>query len=170
MVKKEKYNLKKYGRIIIFIDASNIIYSLKDLGWKISYKRLQEYFAKNSKLVDIYFYTAKEDGKDSQDGFLAMISRYGFKLRVRRLKVVGGHPKGNVDVDLSVDMIDQIPNYDTAILMSGDGDFQSLVNYVRSKGKVVVAVSTRGHIAKELVDAADEYWYLDNFREFWELK
>ena len=51
----EKFDWKRYNRIAVFIDVANIIYSLKDLKWRIDYKKLQEYFVKNSKLVDIYF-------------------------------------------------------------------------------------------------------------------
>jgi uncharacterized LabA/DUF88 family protein len=53
-----KQNIKwsEYGRIAVFIDVANVIYSLKDLGWRIDYKRLQQYFKEHSKLVDVYFY------------------------------------------------------------------------------------------------------------------
>lgn len=173
--RKKGQNLKKYGRIVIFIDAANIIYSLKDLGWKINYKKLRRYFERNSKLVDIYFYSAKWEGKDSEESFLSMLSRIGFKLRTKRLKFVkhndgSSHPKGNVDVDLTVDMMSLLPKYDTAVLMSGDGDFQAVVNFVRSKGKKVIVVSTRWHIAKELIEAADMYINLRDLRKYAELK
>lgn len=167
--------LKQYGRLIVFIDAANIIYSLKDLEWKIDYKKLQKYLGRNSNLADIYFYSAKWEGKDSEESFLAMLSRVGFKLRTKKLKFVkyddgSRHPKGNIDVDLTVDMISLISRYDTAILMSGDGDFQAAVNFVKSKGKKVIVVSTRWHIAKELIEVADEYINLRDLRKHVELK
>ena len=43
---------RQYGRIAVFIDVANVIYSLRDLGWRIDYKKLQKYFKNNVKLVD----------------------------------------------------------------------------------------------------------------------
>lgn len=58
----KKIKWRQYNRTAVFIDVANVIYSLKKLNWKIDYKKLQEYFKKESKLVDIYFYysTKKE--------------------------------------------------------------------------------------------------------------
>lgn len=169
-MKLNQINWKKFGRIIIFIDAANIIYSCKDLGWKIAYKRLQKYFQQNADLVDIYFYSGREPDNAKQEGFLAMLSRKGFKLRVKQVKTRRDKTqKSDVDVDLAVDMLLLTEQYDTAVLMSGDGDYQAAVDAVQAKGKRVIVISTRDHIARELIESADLFLWLDNFRNYLEL-
>ena len=65
--KAKTINWEQYNRVAVFIDVANVIYSLKDLRWRIDYKKLQKYFRKNSKLVDIYFYySAKKKCRTSQ--------------------------------------------------------------------------------------------------------
>ena len=68
-------NWNEYGRIAVFIDVANVIYSLKDLKWRIDYKKLQEYFTKNSKLVDIYFYYSTKKENSGQANLLEMLAR-----------------------------------------------------------------------------------------------
>ena len=60
-------------------------------------------------------------------------------------------------------------DYDTGVLMSGDSDFVSLVNLLRGNGKKVIIISTRWHVAKDLIQAADYYVDINKFRTFWEL-
>lgn len=164
-----------YGRIIIFIDAANVIYSLRDLGWKIDYKKFQQYFKKRSTLIDIYFYTAFFDDDIGRKNMLEMLSRKGFKIRskaVKHIKTQDGSVlhKANCDVELTMDVMTLHPQLDTAILMSGDSDFVPLVKLLQSHGKKVVIISTRGHVARELIEASDYFVYFDFFRKDWEMK
>jgi len=59
--------------------------------------------------------------------------------------------KANLDIEIVLDMFNMIDRYDTAILISGDGDFDRLVKQLKSRGKDVKVISTRGSIAIELV-------------------
>lgn len=168
-------NWRSYGKIIVFIDAANVIYSMRSLGWKLAYKKLHKYFGKNSNLMGIYFYSAYSKTSVAQQGLFEMLSRIGFIMRTKELKYIKSRNKivmvkGNVDVEMTVDMIDLLRKYDTAVLLSGDSDFAPLVNYVKGKKKKVVVISTRGHISKELRDVADKLLYLNSFRRYWELK
>lgn len=172
--KTKTIDWKRYHRLAVFIDAANIIYSLKDLKWRIDYKKLQEYFTKNSKLVDIYFYYSTKKENSGQANLLEMLARKGFQLRVKEVKVIKLKNKeillkGNCDVELTIDMIDLMPAYDTAILLSGDSDFAPLIKYVQKRGKKVIAVSTRGHISKEIIQSADKFMWFNWFKDDWEL-
>ena len=80
--KTSKIDWKQYNRLAVFIDVANVIYSLKDLKWKIDYKKLQEYFKKNSKLVDIYFYYSTKKENSGQANLLEMLARKGFQSGV----------------------------------------------------------------------------------------
>ncbi len=168
-------NWKKYNRVAVFIDAANVIYSLKDLEWRIDYKKLQEYFRENSKLVDIYFYYSTKKENSGQANLLEMLARKGFQLRVKEVKIIKLKNqevmfKGNCDVELTIDMIDLMPAYDTAVLLSGDSDFASLVKYVQKHNKKVIAISTRGHISKEIIQASDKFMWFNWFKDYWSLE
>lgn len=172
---KQQINWSKYGRIAVFIDVANIVYCLKDLKWRIDYKRLQQYFKENSKLVDIYFYYSTNKENIGQANLLEMLGRKGFKLVVKEVKVIKLKNnqklfKGNCDVELTIDMIDVMPAYDTAVLLSGDSDFASLIKYVQKHNKKVIAISTRNHISKEIIAASDKFMWFNWFRNDWDLK
>ncbi len=174
-MKLEKIKWKEFGRIIVLIDSANIIHSCKDLGWKMGYKALQKYFQQSTNLIDIYFYSATETTNSKQNAFLAMLSRKGFKIRTKKLKYIRQEDgtifqKGNLDTELTTDMILRKDDYDTAILLSGDSDFQAPIDAVQSFGKKVIVISTRDHISHELIKTADLFLYLNEFREYWELK
>lgn len=163
-----------YGRIAVFIDVANIVYSLKDLGWRIDYKKLQSYFKKHSRLIDIYFYYSTHKENVGQANLLEMLARKGFRMVVKDVKIIKRKDgtslyKGNCDVEMTIDMIDAMAAYDTAILLSGDSDFCSLIKYVQKRGKKVLVISSRDHISKELIEASDKYMWFNWFKNDWEL-
>jgi len=169
-----KINWKQYNRVAVFVDVANIVYSLKDLNWRIDYKKLQQYFSKNSKLVDIYFYYSTKKENLGQANLLEMLARKGFQLRIKEVKVIklkDGDTilKGNCDVELTIDMIDLMPAYDTAVLLSGDSDFAPLVKYTQKHNKKVIAISTRGHISREIIQAVDKFMWFNWFKDYWNL-
>jgi len=171
---KQQISWQDYGRIALFIDVANVIYSLRDLGWRIDYKKLQEYFRTCCKLVNIYFYYSTNKENIGQANLLEMLARKGFKLVVKEVKIIklkNGNQlfKGNCDVELTIDMIDIMPAYDTAILLSGDSDFAPLIKYVQKQGKRVIAISTRNHISKEIIEASDKFLWFNWFKNDWSL-
>lgn len=104
-----------------------------------------------------------------------MLSRKGFILRVKKIRKIVSDDgtitlKGNCDTDIVVDAVARMKEYDTVVLMSGDSDFVSLVNLLRGNGKKVIIVSTRWHVAKDLIQAANHYFDINKFRTVWELK
>lgn len=163
------------GRVVVFIDVANIIYSLRDLGWRMDYKKLQQYFKKHCRLIDIYFYYSTHKDNPGQANLLEMLARKGFKLVVKEVKVIKINRqeriyKGSCDVELTIDMIDTMPAYDTAILMSGDSDFAAVIKYVQKHDKKVIVISTRNHIAREIIEVSDRYMWLQWFRDDWRLE
>ena len=171
---KKLVNFTKFGRIAVFIDSANVVYSLKDLGWKIDYKKFKKYFQRKSKLYGIYFYSSYVDDSEKQRSLFEMLSRIGFIVRSKELKYIKQKDgtilkKGNLDVELTIDAITGLKRYDTAIILSGDSDFAALVNFLKGKKKKVVVISTRGHISKELIVASDLFLYFNQFRKDWEM-
>lgn len=66
----------------------------------------------------------------------------------------GGHHKGNIDVDLTIDAVRLRDKYDSFVLLSGDGDFESLLKYLKHYGKRCLIISASGHVSIELIRQA----------------
>ncbi len=162
------------GKVAVFIDAANIIHCYGDTGWKIDLKKLKKYFESKCTLVGIYYYSAFFEESTKQTSFFEMLSRKGFIMRTKKIRKITNHDgtitlKGNCDTDIVVDAVSMSNKYDTAVIMSGDSDFVSLVHLLRGQKKKVIVISTRGHVAKDLIQAADHYCPIDKFKSAWEL-
>jgi uncharacterized protein (TIGR00288 family) len=72
-------------------------------------------------------------------------------------KFLGKTPKCNFDVEIALDAMKKIEQYDTVMLFSGDSDFGKLLGYLKSKGKKVIVVSTRSRMSIELERVADKF-------------
>jgi len=143
----------------VFIDAANILYSQRTLGWYVDYEKLKAYFERETELVAIYFYTGKVGADEKQEKFLAKIVRLGYIVRAKEVKRIKIGPnafewKGNLDAELIIDTLKIIDTYDTYILMSGDSDFAPLLDELKSRRKRVLVMSSKHHIARELVERA----------------
>lgn len=163
------------GRVVVFIDAANIIHCYKDTEWKIDLKKLKKYFESKCTLVGIYYYSAFFEESATQQSLFEMLSRKGYILRTKKIRKITNDDgtitlKGNCDTDIVVDAVSRMKDYDTAVIMSGDSDFVSLVNLIRGNEKKAIIISTRWHVAKALINAANHYVDINKFKAFWELK
>jgi uncharacterized LabA/DUF88 family protein len=148
------------GRVYIFIDAENVFYTQKTLGWRISYQKLMLYFKKEcGEDIKCFVYKGVDEFNADQRKFLDMLEINGYILRTKSIKKIrskGGKTewKGNLDIELAFEMDDTKDKYDTAILLSGDSDFSVPIDRIKKAGKRIIVMSTRGHISKELLERA----------------
>lgn len=152
----------------MFVDAANILYSQQTLGWRVDYKKLKAYFELECDLKCIYFYTGRVGANHKQEEFLKRLETYGYQVRAKEVKRIrisrsSFEWKGNLDVELTIDVIKNLANFDTLVLLSGDSDFAPLLDTVKAAGKRVIVMSTKGHVAKELLDRA-KYVNLKNLK------
>src|SRR3989344_3819596 len=162
------------GKTAVFIDASNILYSQKTLGWKVDYLKLKKYLQAECDLCHIAFYTGAVGRHDKQVLFLNKLSINGIKViskEVKFIKTDNGQiiTKGNLDVELALDCFILKNTFDTLILFSGDSDFAYLIDLLKKEGKRVIVISTRNHISRELVERA-KFVALDKLRSAIEFK
>lgn len=158
------------GKVYVFIDAANILYSQQTLRWKVDYEKLKKYFEKECDLRAVYFYTGRVGSNDKQNSFLKKLEQLGYIVKakeVKRIKISKSayEWKGNLDVELAIDVLGNINNFDTLILMSGDSDFAPLLDAVKIQSKRTLVMSTKGHISKELLDRA-KYINLKKLKDF----
>lgn len=149
------------GKTIVFIDASNIYHSQKRLGWRVDFEKLMNLLHQELDVFEVYYYLAYDPDNDSQRKFIDFLDIIGYKVRKKPIKFIndrseetGGYYKGNLDVDLVIDALHNRDSYNSAIIFSGDSDFESLIIYLKKLHKRCIVVSTKGHIAIELIKQA----------------
>lgn len=130
-----------------------------------------DYFKNNYQLDNVYFYFAYLKDDKKQQGFFEKLRQWGYKIRTKEVKLIKQTDgtilkKGNLDVELTIDAVKDLKFYSTAILMSGDSDFHALIRYLQGKNKKVVVISSKGHVAYELLKAANKYINFNKLREF----
>jgi uncharacterized LabA/DUF88 family protein len=158
-------------RIAIFIDGANMFYAQRILGWHLDFARVIDYFTRDAELYNAYYYTGVQVPPDlSQRDFLTALRHLGFTVREKVIKETFDQSsattirRANLDIEIVIDMFNTASRYDVAVLMSGDGDFERAAELLRSKGKEIIGVGTRGMIAAELENACDRYIKLEDIR------
>lgn len=149
------------GKTIVFIDASNIYHSQKDLGWRIDLKKSMDILKSELTLFGVYYYLAYDPTNGAQGKFLDFLEIMGYKVRKKPIKWIkdvrseqGGYHKGDLDVEITIDALHNRDQYDSVLLFSGDSDFEPLIKYLKYFGKRCVVISTKGHISIELIRQA----------------
>ena len=169
MLNSIKWN--KNDRLFVVIDAANLEKSAQSLNMKVHYTRLKRFFAESGDLKEIRFYSASFPTSMHQD-FLESLKRRGYHLVTKPIKeitdknITGKVRKANFDVEITMDVLDHLGEFDILILFSGDSDFDCLVRRVRDRGKKVFIFSTRYHISRELIYSCSHYFDIRKFKEY----
>jgi len=155
-------------RTALFIDGANLYSAAKALNVDLDFRKLLESFREKAVLVRAYYYTAVVEGEEFSPirPLIDWLGYNGFSMvtkPVKRFTDAQGHTrtKGNMDIEIAVDMLELAPHIDHVVLFSGDGDFRRLIQAVQTKGvRVTVVSTTRSQppmIADELRRQADAY-------------
>jgi len=146
------------GRVAIFIDGNNLFHAARSAGVEIDYAKLLNFLRGESPLLRAFFYTGVDERAERQQGFLLWMRRNGYRVVQKELKTFpDGTKKANLDVEIAVDMLSLVGNYDTAILVSGDEDFAYAINVIAYKGVRVEVAGFRANTSPRLIDVADRY-------------
>jgi uncharacterized LabA/DUF88 family protein len=150
------------GRVAIFVDGSNLFYAALQLGIEINYTKLLSRLSAGAPLLRSFFYTGVDPCNDKQQSFLLWMRRNGYRVVSKDLvQLPDGSKKANLDVEIAIDMLTLAGHYDTAILVSGDGDLAYAANAISYKGVRVEVVSLRSMTSDSLINVADSYIDLD---------
>ncbi|MGF1480247.1 MAG: NYN domain-containing protein [Cyanophyceae cyanobacterium] len=153
------------GRVAIFIDGSNLFYAALQLGVEIDYTKLLLRLTAHSRLLRAFFYTGVDRTNEKQQGFLLWMRRNGYRVIAKGLvQLPDGSKKANLDVEIAVDMMALVDYYETAVLVSGDGDLAYAVDAVSYRGARVEVVSLRSMTSDSLINVADRYIDLDQIK------
>ncbi|WP_339914913.1 NYN domain-containing protein [uncultured Brevundimonas sp.] len=165
-------------RVALFIDGANLYSAAKALNADLDFKKLVGSFGERAVLTRAYYYTAVIEGEEFSPirPLIDFLDYNGFTVvtkPVKRFTDGQGQTriKGNMDIEIAVDMLELAPHIDHAVLFSGDGDFRRVVEAVQARGVRVTVVSSMKtqppHIADELRRQADAFVELaDMLAEF----
>lgn len=146
-----------------FIDVANLIYGAKKTGkWEISYRKLLKYLKSRYKVSKIFFYAGVASLNENK---FNRLKNFGYILRLKELRIYKRKPltrqikcprcyyvfkkkffrppekKANCDVDLTFDAMRYVSGYSRMILISGDGDFCPLIEFLIKNGREVKVIA-----------------------------
>lgn len=167
--------LQNKNVIYIFIDASNLWEAQKAKGKFFDYEKLRNFIKKEFKgaSIEVFYYTAypasgtRDYSLDGKHKFFTFLKKgLGFTVRKKELKRIPINTdngqvieeKGNMDVEMTIDIMHFMKKYSTAVLFTGDSDFLALVTYIKNAGKKVYIFSLRNNISEELRTGGDGYY------------
>ncbi len=160
-VAKRERATSSVPRVGVFVDVQNVYYSARQLRGKLDFDALIEAAVIDRRLIQATAYVVESPEID-QSQFIARLQRRAIDVRRKALQVrADGSMKGDWDMELALDILDAAPRLDVVVLVSGDGDFTSLVKRVKAMGPRVEVFAFPQNTAKSLLEAADRFQPLD---------
>jgi len=142
-----KENTKTYA----FIDASNIIYGCTRAGWKMDFEKLAEYLKTRYKVQRLLYYAGLNADNKKQLGFYEALQKLGYETRLVPVKRYSdGSRKGDVDARLAFEAMRFSSEYNSAIFLTGDGDYFWLLEYLLEVGKNIRLIGHSINTARDL--------------------
>ena len=145
--------------IAIFVDVQNIYYTTRETnGRQFNYRKFWEQVSLEGKIVAAYAY-ATDRGDDQQHKFQRALEHIGFTIKLKPyIQRSDGSSKGDWDVGITIDILDTAKQVDCIILLSGDGDFDLLLEKIKTDYEVTAKVyGVPGLTARSLIESASTY-------------
>jgi uncharacterized LabA/DUF88 family protein len=151
-----------YQRVGVFVDVQNLYYSARALyGSKVNFSNLLEDAVSERQLIRAIAYVVKTD-LEEEKAFFEALSRAGFQVRTKDLQIFpDGTRKANWDVGIAMDIIKMAPKLDVVVLVSGDGDFVDLIEYLKNHGHLVEVMAFGRSTSNKLKEVAELFHDLD---------
>lgn len=146
-------------RIAVLVDVANLYYSARVLyGKKVNYRNVLEAATGGRKLIRAIAYGIKT-AEATEEKFFEALEKSGYEVKTKDLQIFpDGSKKGDWDVGIAVDAIKMASKVDVVVLLSGDGDYVSLVEYIQNTyGCRVEVVAFAESASAKLIDAADDF-------------
>jgi uncharacterized LabA/DUF88 family protein len=148
---------QKEQRVGVFIDTSNLYHSAKNLyKRKVNFGAVLKDAVAGRKLVRAIAYVITSEGSE-ENSFFDALTKLGIETKIKDLQVfAGGAKKGDWDIGMAVDAMKMAPRLDAVVLITGDGDFVPLVQYMQTMTQVEV-ISFGKSASMRLKDQADDF-------------
>lgn len=148
----------KDQRVGIFIDTQNMYYSARSLFQrKVNFKNIVEDAVAGRRLIRALAYVVSTKTAEEQPFFDAL-QKSGIETREKELmEYASGHKKADWDVGLAIDAVQMIDILDVIVIVSGDGDYLPLVQYIQSRGRIAEVMAFGETTSTSLVNYVDDY-------------
>ena len=144
-------------RVGVFIDVENLYHSAKKLfGARVNFRQILKDVVGGRKLIRAIAYVIKTEAGEEKHFFEAL-THLGIETKIKDLQIYGEFKKADWDVGITVDAIKISPSLDVILLLSGDGDFVPLVEYLKNYGKQVEIVAFSKSTSSKLKEVADDF-------------
>jgi uncharacterized LabA/DUF88 family protein len=158
-----------HQRVGVFIDVANMYHSAKNLfRANVNFAKILETALAERQLIRAIAYVIRSKSQEEQT-FFGALDRQGFEVKMKDLQIfAGGMKKADWDVGIAIDAIKLADKLDVLVLVSGDGDYVPLLNYLQdNKGCRVEVIAFGETTSSRLIEAADEFLDLSkNKRKF----
>ncbi len=153
--------------VFAFIDSQNLNLAIKNLGWELDFACLRIYLKDKYGVTKAYLFIGYIAGNESlytllQNSGYIIIFKPTLEYKKEGVRII----KGNVDAELVLHTMIEYPNYDKAIIISGDGDFHCLIEYLISKNKLLHLLIPNPNKYSALLRKFHDYFaYIDSLNK-----
>ena len=131
--------MKKRENNFAFIDSNNLNLGVKELGWRLDFRKFRVFLTEKYSVVKAYLFIGYIP--ENQEIYRSL-QEFGYVLIFKPvMRNKDGEPKGNIDAELVLQVMIDWDKYDKAVIVSSDGDFYCLVNYLYEKAKLKRVIS-----------------------------
>ena len=155
------------SHIGVFVDVQNVQETFERQGREVRYDALQQDIVRTSKQDKSAFkfiaFVPYRSGDERRQRLIDALSFQGYRVVPKPVRErLDGSVKANMDIELTLEILSMSEHLEEVILVTGDGDFVALVDWLSKKGKRVVVIGLgRGFTSVELIRACDEYMNLE---------
>jgi len=148
----------KEQRVCILIDVQNLYHSAKNLyKSRVNFREVLRSAIAQRKLVRAFGYVVRTKTGEEKPFFNAL-TKLGIETRIKDLQeFYGGLKKADWDVGIVIDAVRTAPSVDAIVLVSGDGDFIPLVEYLKNQGKRTEVIAFGRSASSKLKEVADDF-------------
>lgn len=142
---------KPKQKVYAFIDSQNLNLGVRSQGWKFDWRKFRQYLRNKYKVEKAYLFIGQLPGNESlytslQESGYVLIFKPTLERKEQGKMVV----KGNVDAELVLHTMIHFNDYEKALIVSGDGDFHCLIEYLQGKGKLLYVMVPNKHYSSLL--------------------
>jgi uncharacterized LabA/DUF88 family protein len=141
----------------VYVDVQNVYYAAREKASRLDFSKLIDQACRSRRLVRAVAYVVESKEID-QSAFITLLQSRSYEVKRKPLKVrASGSMKGNWDLEIALDVLADADSMDVVVLVTGDGDFVSLVQELKRRGPTVEVYSFPRSTAQELREAADKF-------------
>lgn len=146
-----------------FIDSQNLNLAIQDLGWKLDFKKFRVFLRDKYKAKKAYLFLGYIEENEKM---YSSLTEAGYVVIFKPTLDKNGIVKGNCDAELVLQCMIELRKFDKAIIVSGDGDFHCLVEYLKEKKKLLkIGIPSKKHYSSLLRKYAKSFFYVSDYKK-----